>query len=252
MYNERENVQTTFSALKNELEKLEVDDFEIIFVNDGSTDDTMKICTELAMRENRLNIIGYERNIGRGNALRTGFDYCSGDIVATIDFDLSYSTFHIKDIFDTFRDFPDADIVLVSAYMNGGSSIGVPPFRLFISKLSNCFLWFLINRHIHTYTCVVRGYRKDALRELGLVSDGKEIHLEVILKALKKGMKIVEIPGQLKSRKMGKSKFKFGKASFYHLLMVAREKPFVMAIGIIAFLSGFLFVFILILMLLRR
>lgn len=241
MYNEEDNLQNTLQQIKQEMHNNQIDDYEIIFVNDGSTDNTWSKAKELEKKEEKLKVIGYSLNQGRGKALRTGFDYATGDIIITIDFDLSYEVTHIGRMINYLYENPIIDIVLVSAYMKGGKTIGVSPFRLLISKLGNYLYRYAFSQKIYTSTCVVRAYRKQAIKNLYLHSDDKEIHLEIISKALANNSKIAEIPGILTKRKKGISKFKFKATSISHLLFLIHEKPFLIfgILGFVLFVIGF-------------
>ncbi len=234
MFNEEQNLHTTLEKLKDEMLNQRISDYEIIFVNDGSTDATWTKAKELEKAEDRLKVIGYTINQGRGKALRTGIDEASGEIIITIDFDLSYDAAHISRMIQTLDENPVLDIVLVSAYMPGGKTIGVSKNRLLISKLGNILYRYAFSQKIYTSTCVVRAYRKDAIKTLLLESDDKEIHLEILSKALANGFKIKEIPGTLTRRKAGKSKFKFKATSISHLIYLLHEKP-ILLFGFLGF-----------------
>lgn len=234
MFNEEQNLITTLEKLKDEMNIQGISDYEIIFVNDGSTDNTWDKAKELENSEEKLKVIGYPINQGRGKALRTGIDAASGDIIITIDFDLSYEASHISRMIQTLNNNPLLDIILVSAYMPGGRTVGVSKNRLFISKLGNLLYRYAFSQKIYTSTCVVRAYRKEAIKSLYLESDDKEIHLEIISKALANGFKLKEIPGTLTRRKAGKSKFKFKATSISHLIYLLHEKP-ILLFGFLGF-----------------
>jgi len=126
--------------------------------------------------------------------------------------------------------------------MPGGNTIGIPPFRLFISKMANLLYRYAFTPQIYTSTCVVRAYRKNAIKILELESNDKEIHLEIISKALANGLRIQEIPGTLTKRKAGKSRFKFRAHSISHILFFIQEKPFALfgIFGMFLFFLGFI------------
>ena len=228
MYNEAANVIRTYEKITYELDKYNFTDRELIFVNDGSTDDSWEIAKSLAKEKGDLFVLGYTRNQGRGKALRTGFEFASGDLILTTDFDLSYSPNYLTQMVQSLTKHPEIDIILTSCYMPGGKTINVPKLRLWISKLGNYFLRFAFNPPIYTSTCVVRGYRKSVIKDLVLESDRKEIHLEILSKALTYGYKIMEIPGVLEKRIYGKSSFKFRATSLSHLLFFIHERPFLL------------------------
>ena len=231
MFNEENNLENTVLKVSSELESRGYNDFELIFVNDGSTDNTFSKAKELEKINTQVKVIGYEFNQGRGKALRTGIDAANGDIICTIDFDLTYHESHITKMIKVLEDNPIIDVVLASCYMPGGEVIGVPKFRLFISKTANLLYRFAFSPKIYTSTCVVRAYRKEAIKFLELESNDKEIHLEILSKLLSNGFKLKEIPATLTRRvdNSGTQKrktFKFRRHSISHILYFIQEKPF--------------------------
>ena len=126
--------------------------------------------------------------------------------------------------------------------MPGGGVQNVPFLRLWISKLGNKILRFAMPNRIYTSTGIFRAYRRKVLDSLELESDGKEIHLEVLSKAIALGFRVKEIPVVLTNRKKGRSKFKFRKTAISHLVFSVFEKP-MMIFGFIGLLTlgiGFL------------
>jgi glycosyltransferase involved in cell wall biosynthesis len=217
--------------------------WEILLVNDGSTDNTIEICRELEEKIENLRVVSYPVNQGRGKALRTGFEHARGRYLITIDFDLSYTPDHILTIYKELTDSDQMnDVVLGSAYMKEGKVIGVDPFRLFISKLGNKILEYTFPQSFKTSTCILRGYKREVLDALELESNGKEIHLEILSKVCALGFRVKEIPATLTSRKTGKSKFKLRKTSVTHLLFSIFERPILLfgAVGILLIASGLL------------
>jgi len=243
MYNEKDNIDNTLFQVQEELKKNNIHDYEIIFVNDGSTDDSWDYAKQKAAENPQLKVIGYKKNRGRGNALITGFDYATGDIIVTIDFDLSYDVTHISRMVNELIANDQVDVVLTSCYMPGGKTIGVAPFRLFISKTANLLYRYAYKPTIYTSTCVVRAYRKKVIKSLLLESEGKEIHLEILSKLIANNFKIKEIPGTLTKRKAGKSSFKFRAHSISHILFFIQERPFAIfgLLGIFLILLGLAF-----------
>ena len=247
MFNEEDNLQTTIEKVSKELESKGYQDYELIFVNDGSQDNTFDKAKALEEKYSKLKVIGYTFNQGRGKALRTGIDASSGNIICTIDFDLTYHESHITKMIKVLEDNPIIDVVLASCYMPGGKVIGVPKFRLFISKTANLLYRFAFSPKIYTSTCVVRAYRKEAIKFLELESDDKEIHLEILSKLLSNGFKLKEIPATLTRRvdnsvNQKRKTFKFRRHSISHILYFIQEKPFSMfgIIGVLLFIMSLL------------
>jgi len=241
MFNEAENAEHTFSRVKESLAFF-TEDYEIIAINDGSIDNTLQVLERIASLNKKIKIVSYPRNIGRGMALRKGFQESKGEIVVSIDADLSYDPRYIIDLVEALKEDPQMDFVLGSPYMPGGGVKNVPWLRLWISKLGNRILRFAMPNRIYTSTGIFRAYRRKVIDSLELESDGKEIHLEILSKALALGFRVKEVPTVLSTRRRGKSKFKFKKTAISHLVFSAFEKPMIIFgfIGLLTLLIGFL------------
>jgi glycosyltransferase involved in cell wall biosynthesis len=241
MFNEAENVEITIKRVEEVLAQFS-GSFEIIPVNDGSVDNTLEILEKVAARDEKIKVASYPKNMGRGMALRTGFKKSSGDIIVSIDSDLSYDPHYIIDFAETLRTEQDIDFVLASPYMPGGGVQNVPALRVCISKLGNKILRFAMPNRIYTSTGIFRAYRRKVLESLELESDGKEIHLEILSKALALGYRVKESPAILTGRKKGRSKFKFRKTTLTHLVFSVFEKPMIIFgfLGLLTLGIGFL------------
>ncbi len=224
MFQEVENAADTVAAIAGVLER-EGWSFELVPVNDGSSDGTANVLERLAAEDPRVRPVSYEHNRGRGYALRQGFNAACGRYVAALDADLSYTPDHAVRMIRMLIEDPETDIVLASPYMPGGRVDGVPLIRLFFSRTGNWILRRTLTRPVYTSTGVVRAYRGDALRRLELTSDGKEIHLEILSEAMILGMRIVEMPAVLASRKKGSSKFRPRSTVTSHLVFSMLERP---------------------------
>jgi glycosyltransferase involved in cell wall biosynthesis len=235
MFNEAENVEATLSQVEESLVSFQ-GTYEIIVVNDGSLDNTLENLEKVAAQNGKVRVVSHSKNIGRGMALRTGFKESKGEIVVSIDADLSYDPRYILDFLKTLRTEQDIDFVLASPYMPGGGVQNVPFLRLWISKLGNKILRLAMPNRIYTSTGIFRAYRRKVLDSLELESDGKEIHLEILSKALALGYRVKELPAILTGRKRGKSKFKFRKTTISHLVFSVFEKP-MMIFGFLGLLT---------------
>lgn len=89
-YCEEGNISELYNQLENELKKVEIHSFEIIYVNDGSHDNSLMKIKELTVRDNRVKFIHFSRNFGHQNALRAGLDFAKGDAVISMDADLQH------------------------------------------------------------------------------------------------------------------------------------------------------------------
>jgi glycosyltransferase involved in cell wall biosynthesis len=238
MYNEEENALNTLTRVMDVLKKY--DDYEIIAVDDGSADNTVKIASEFASKNKNIKILQHSVNMGMGRALRTGFDDSSGDIIVTIDADLSYKPYHISKLIYEFENDKTVDIIVGSPYMKGGEVSNVPFLRLFISKAANKFVGFSMADNLSTVTGVLRAYRREVIDSLELESNGTDINLEILSKASATRFKIKEIPALLEGRELGQSKLKFRAKTISHVLFSFYEKPMMLfgAIGILLLLIG--------------
>jgi dolichol-phosphate mannosyltransferase len=240
MYNEEENVGRTVERIKETMAGMP-EPWELILVNDGSTDGTLEAARALEKDRSWLRVISYPVNTGRGKALRTGFAAARGEIVATTDFDLSYSPDHLRRLYDYLREHPEVDAVLGAPYMPGGTVKDVPFIRHAISRIGNKVLSFAMGGAFTTISSILRAYRRPVLESLDLLQDGKEIHLEILSKATALGFKVREIPAHLRGRKAGRSKFKFRITFLTHLLFSFYERPMIVfgGLGLVLLALGF-------------
>ena len=171
--------------------------FELIIVNDGSSDDTGALAEEFARgREELVRVVHHSKNSGLGAALRTGFLHARGEIIIPIDLDLSYSVDHLDRLLAARKE-SGADLILLSPYMTAGRTSRVPIHRLLFSRTANTILSWAQGRRLHTSTGMVRAYSRKLLEKLSLQSSGMEINLEALLKSILAGAKVKEIPAHL-------------------------------------------------------
>ena len=239
MFNESENAAATLEKLTAACTLLDLP-FELIPVDDGSTDDTADVLASLARADARIRPVSYRPNAGRGRALRKGFAAARGLLICSTDADLSYAPEYVPAMATVLLEHDDLDFVIGSPYIEGGGAEGVPWFRLAVSRWGNRILALAMAGGIHTVTGVLRGYRREVLESLELESDGKEIHLEILAKAQAAGFRGVEIPAVLRKRQKGKSKFRFRATAWSHLLFSWHERPMLLfgVIGLAVIASG--------------
>ncbi len=241
MFNEEENATKTLERLSSVLDSTDKK-WEIIIVDDGSTDNTKKLVEEYSRLNRCIKLFSYSLNQGRGKALRIGFQRAQGKIICTTDADLSYDEKYTIRMIRVLEQNQDVDLVIGSPYIEGGKAEGVPFLRLLLSRLGNKILGFAMKGKISTVTGVLRAYRRECIKALELESDGKEIHLEILSKALSMGYKALEMPATLKVRKKGKSKFRFKATATSHIIFSFFEKPIILfgLVGLFMLLLGFL------------
>lgn len=195
-YNEAEIIESAIEQLLAQLSSLDVE-WELIVVNDGSTDGSEKIAQRLAARDPRLRALGYCFNRGRGYALRAGIAAARGEIIVTTEIDLSWGERIVHDLLEAIQSRPDVDIVVASPHLEGGGYRNVPFKRVWLSRLGNRVIRACMFNGVTMNTGMTRAYRRRAIQSLPLFEDGKEFHLEVILKATAFGFRICEIPALL-------------------------------------------------------
>jgi dolichol-phosphate mannosyltransferase len=238
MYNEEDNVLRTLVEVNSVMK--DYDNYEILVVDDGSIDDTYRLATEFSSSNPNVNVYKQPVNMGMGRALRTGFEKADGDIIITIDADLSYNVSHIPKLASALIDDETVDIAVGSPYMEGGDVKNVPFIRLFISKIANKFVGYSMAENLSTVTSVLRAYRLEVLESMELESNGTDINLEILSKAIATRYKIKEVPAVLEGRELGQSKLKFRSKTISHVLFSLYEKPMILfgVIGLLLCLIG--------------
>jgi glycosyltransferase involved in cell wall biosynthesis len=213
-YNEAEILAQNIGVLCRYLQGLEGEyRWELIIVNDGSSDDTGEVAERCAAEWENVFVLHHPYNFRLGQALRYAFGNCRGDYVVVMDVDLSYSVDHIERMLARIRQ-TKAKIVIASPYMKGGAVKNVPAFRKFLSKWANWYLCLMVAKDgfsdpLTTITGMVRCYDREFLQRLSLKAMSVEINSEIIYKAMILRARIVEIPaildwGEAKPEKAGK------------------------------------------------
>ncbi|WP_375752266.1 glycosyltransferase family 2 protein [Vibrio sp. HN007] len=204
-YNESKIILSHMDELSNWLERHVTSEFQIVVVNDGSTDGMGELLENNLENRPWLKVAHHKHNSGRGKAIRTGLSCSDGDYIVCMDADLSYSPEVIPDLLEDLVS-GKADITLASTHHPEGEMINVPAQRAALSKWGNRMLGAGFDKKYYTVTCVVRGYTKQAVESLELVSDGKDLHLEVIQKAELLGLHVKEVPAILNWRDKSRGK----------------------------------------------
>ena len=195
-YNEAQILEHAIRTLLTKLDTFE-EDWELIVVNDGSRDEGWDIAKRIASEHDRLRAIGYSKNRGRGHALRTGIAAATGDIIVTTEIDLSWGEDIIRELYDAIQEHREADLVIASPHLQGGTYKNVPAKRVFLSRMGNRIIRMCMSGAATMNTGMTRAYRREVIQSLPLYEDRKEFHLEVILKATSFGHGIHEIPAVL-------------------------------------------------------
>lgn len=220
-YNEADNVNKIQTELFPVVNKLaESQTVEIIFIDDGSRDDTYKIFSEAFGHYHypgvTLRFEQHQVNRGLGAAIRTGFAAATGDIIVTTDSDGTYRFAEIPTLLSYLT--PDVDLVTASPYHPKGGIAGVPAYRLVLSKGASAMYRLLAEWHIHTYTALFRAYRRHVTEDVPFESNGFLGGTELMINAIRMGYRVAEYPTTLYSRVHGTSKAKLARTIKSHLL----------------------------------
>jgi len=195
------------------------EDFEIIFVNDGSTDRSLSILESLANTyAPRIRVITGSGRLGQTAALKRGLDSAQGDTLITLDADLQNDP---------------ADIPLLIQKLQQGYDVVCgwrkarqdKPVKSFLSKLANRLQRMLTGLPVHDISCTLRAYRRKCLEELSLSRPGEHRFIPLILSS--RGYRISEIEVHHRSRRYGQSKYNHKRAfkviaDFVRILFVLR------------------------------
>jgi glycosyltransferase involved in cell wall biosynthesis len=236
-YNEADIIENSLAKLCQYMESLE-DQYrwEMIIVNDGSTDRTGDLAETFAATRDNVHVLHHIYNFRLGQALRYAFSDCRGDYVVVMDVDLSYSPEHIGSMLAKIIE-SRAKIVIASPYMKGGRLSNVPWLRKILSIWANRFLSFIITKdafsdRLTTLTGMVRTYDGKFLSRLNLKSMDVDIHSEIIYKAMVLRARIVEIPAHLDWRyqnnggKQRQSSMRIFKSTTTNLICGFMFRPF--------------------------
>ncbi len=196
-FNEAIVIDNTMRALHEYMQGLS-DRFawEIVVVDDGSTDETGKLADTFAATHANVRVLRHRVNFSLGQALRTAFNNCTSDYLVVIDCDLTYGPEHIGRLLDTIVT-THARIVIASPYMPGGRSTGVPWLRNLASRTANRVLSLTASGRLHTLTGMVRAYDRRFVSALNLKAMGSEVNTEILYKAQLLRAHVVEIPAHL-------------------------------------------------------
>lgn len=195
-YNEEAILEGSVEHMLQNLATLP-DEWEFIIVNDGSRDGSLAVARQLEARHPQLRVISYAPNHGRGYAIRTGVAQARGETVVTTEIDSSWGDDIVHRIVQAFHDHPDADVIIASPHLPGGGYKNVPGRRVFLSSMGNYVIRSGLTYSVTMNTGMTRGYRREKFLALPLDEDEKEMHLEIVNKALAFGYRIYEVPAIL-------------------------------------------------------
>jgi len=163
LYNEEENITELHTRVTDSLRNQDFD-YEIIYVDDGSTDRTYNLLTEIQHRDNRVLVISFRRNFGQTAAFTAGFDWSSGDIVVTLDGDLQNDPKDIPKLVSMMDKYD-----LVSGWRKHRKDKFLS--RRLPSILANTLISTVTGVRLHDYGCSLKAYRKDIVKNIRLYGE---------------------------------------------------------------------------------
>ncbi len=175
------------------------DDYEIIIVDDCSTDRTGEIADQLAKEHSSVRVIHHKENLGYGGALRSGFAAAAKDLIFYTDGDAQYDVNELTQFFPFIKDYD-----VVSAYQIKRED---PFHRRILSKLYYSVLKVFFNIHVRDVSSDFRLFRKEVIDTIDLESDSGTICIELMKKVQDAGFRIKELPVHHYPRISGESAF---------------------------------------------
>lgn len=211
--------------LENTLDEVSVHfsdryDVQFVLVNDCSTDDTWEGMKErFALRED-VTLVTHEVNQGVAAAIMTGIRAAETEIVCSMDADCTYDPHQLENLIPLLGD--DVAMVTASPYHEDGTVVGVPEWRLVLSKNLSRIYGTVLRHRFATYTACFRAYRKSRVEHIELENGGFLGVAELLIKLDLLGEKMVECPATLESRVLGASKLKTMRTIRGHLELIAK------------------------------
>lgn len=238
VYNEEENLPLLYRRIVEVLDPSGLS-WELILVDDGSSDDSVARGREIVERDARVKVLQLRRNFGQTAAMAAGFDEARGEFVVTLDGDLQNDPADIPRLLALAADGYD----IVSGWRKDRQDDFLS--RTLPSRLANSLISKITGVHLHDYGCTLKVYRRDALSGLNLYG---EMHRFLPALVAQQGARITEVPVGHHPRQFGVSKYGIGRTFKVILdLMTVKflgtysTKPIYLfgGLGLLLFLSGF-------------
>lgn len=201
-HNEERNVTELYAQTKGVLEA-DADDFEFIFVDDGSTDRTSAILNEIAEIDERVTVIHLRRNYGKTEALVAGFEHATGECIVAMDGDLQHNPEDIPLFIEKLQE--GFDMVCGCRVSRPGDSVIAKQLP---SRIANWLMSKASGVAIHDFGGGFKAFRTDLIKQIPLYGE-----LQRFIPALASayGARICEVPIQIAERKHGKSHYGIGR-----------------------------------------
>jgi glycosyltransferase involved in cell wall biosynthesis len=211
-HNEEENVTALYARLKQVMEQIG-DRFELVLVDDGSSDKTYKLLEEIAAVDSRVLVVKLRRNFGQTSALAAGFDHASGEFILSMDGDLQHDPNEIPNFLEKLEEGYD----VVSGWRE--KRIDNFVMRRIPSRIANWLMAKLSGVDIHDFGTTFKAYRREVIHNIPLYG---EMHRFIPALAAWYGASICEIPIKNVNRLRGKSHYGIGRTFrvFFDLLTI--------------------------------
>jgi len=211
-FNEEANIKELYQRLKRVLDRLQLA-YELIFVDDGSTDRTPTILHQLYENDERVKIIRLRKNFGQTAALQAGFDYARGEIIISMDGDLQHDPEDIPRFLAKMEEGYD----VVSGWRK--KRVDNLWLRRIPSLVANRIMKWLSGVEIHDFGTTFKAYKKEVIKGIHLYG---ELHRFIPALTSRAGVKITEIPIKNVVRQKGKSKYGLSRVRrvFFDLITV--------------------------------
>ena len=196
--NEEDNVKPLLDAVREALKEF---DYEVILVDDGSTDATRKRVVEYA--DDRTVFVELRKNYGQSTAMTAGIDHARGRYVALLDGDLQNDPTDIPFMLDLLKR-EDWDVVAGNRKNRKDGAV----LRKFPSKIANALIRRMTGVYIKDYGCTLKIFKKEIAEDLGLYG---ELHRFIPVLAKLQGARITQVDVKHHPRKFGKSKYGIGR-----------------------------------------
>jgi glycosyltransferase involved in cell wall biosynthesis len=197
VYNEEENLPILFEAVTKVMTPLKKP-WEVIFVNDGSTDQSLEVLRGLAKKDQHVRVIVFRRNFGQTAAISAGIDHAKGDVVVLLDADLQNDPADIPMLLSKLEEGYD----VVSGWRKDRKDNAIT--RNLPSMMANGLISWVTGVHLHDYGCTLKAYRREVLDEFRLYG---ETHRFIPVFAHSVGARIAELPVHHHPRLYGKAKY---------------------------------------------
>jgi dolichol-phosphate mannosyltransferase len=216
--NEQENILPTIERIAA-LDPA-ANNWEVLIVDDGSTDDTASVTRAAAARYGWLHLIQHPHNMGLGAAMKTGFGNAKGEIVCSMDSDCTFAPERLPELIELVR--KGADIATGSPWHPASTKGDVHPVRKMLSQSCSHLYRVLLRSELHCYTSIFRAYRREVIERIPVTSNGFVAVAEFLVAALRAGYKVAEMPVKLDRRVHGESKINISASIRAHVRLMSR------------------------------